>query len=100
MPLEDDVQLSDEEDLDEEHEVAKHDVEEGKVNGETEVDKDHVENSTSDIEDNDIRETLSDDSDQVQASIYLIHYFMTTTNTVPYITYNMHCSHMTYYMNL
>ncbi|XP_049872737.1 dnaJ homolog subfamily C member 21 [Pectinophora gossypiella] len=64
MTLEDDIDISDHEQVDDD-EVEIPIKEEGKVNGQTEEEEDA--NSTSDIEDNDIRETLSDDSDKVQA---------------------------------
>ncbi|KAJ2950964.1 hypothetical protein O0L34_g5340 [Tuta absoluta] len=66
MAMEDDVDISDHGEEEEEEvdgEVEEELKEEGKVNGQTEED----ENSISDLEDNDIRETLSDDSDKVQA---------------------------------
>ncbi|XP_041979934.1 dnaJ homolog subfamily C member 21 [Aricia agestis] len=59
MTLEYNIDISDaEEDDDDESPIN----EDSKTNGECE----RVDNSTSDIEDNDIRETLSDDSDKVQ----------------------------------
>lgn len=58
MTLDDDIDISDEEpDADK--------IKEEKVNGLTE-EEGEIENSTSDIEDNDIRETLSDDSDKIK----------------------------------
>ncbi|XP_060801550.1 dnaJ homolog subfamily C member 21 [Amyelois transitella] len=65
MALEDDVGISDNEEKVGDNEEPAQVT--GKVNGETEDDGDPIENSTSDIEDNDIRETLSDDSDKIQA---------------------------------
>ncbi|XP_063381630.1 dnaJ homolog subfamily C member 21 [Cydia fagiglandana] len=68
MVLDDDIQISgDEHDVDEENDPPLETEEPREVNGLTESEVDHVGNSTSDIEDNDIRETLSDDSDKVQA---------------------------------
>ncbi|XP_053604804.1 dnaJ homolog subfamily C member 21 [Plodia interpunctella] len=64
MTLDDGIAISDQ---DEKDEVIEESNDCGKVNGETEDDKDPVGNSTSEIEDNDIRETLSDDSDKIQA---------------------------------
>ncbi|XP_072932549.1 dnaJ homolog subfamily C member 21 [Epargyreus clarus] len=74
MTLDDDIDiLDDEEDAENENEedgevdaAKENEPEVPKVNG-TDDDKEHVGNSTSDIEDNDIRETLSDDSDKIQA---------------------------------
>lgn len=56
MTLDDDIDISDEE-PDDADKVKE------KVNGLTE---EEIGNSTSDIEDNDIRETLSDDSDKIK----------------------------------
>ncbi|KAG6465579.1 hypothetical protein O3G_MSEX015242 [Manduca sexta] len=71
MALDDDIDITDndEEDNEEQDEsaVKKEAGATGKVNGLTEEEGDPQGNSTSDIEDNDIRETLSDDSDKVQA---------------------------------
>lgn len=68
MSMEEDIGISDNEDEDEEVEnvEVKNEAAETKVNGQPDNDKDQIGNSTSDIEDNDIRETLSDDSDQIQ----------------------------------
>lgn len=64
MTMEDDIDIS-ENDNDHEPVVAVVDNPDGsKVNGQT--DQEGEENLTSDIEDNDIRETLSDDSDKVK----------------------------------
>lgn len=71
MTLEDDIDISDEEDGDEADVIpvnAAGEKKVEKVNGLTEDERDCLDNSTSDIEDNDLRETLSDDSeDKVQA---------------------------------
>ncbi|XP_045499081.1 dnaJ homolog subfamily C member 21 [Colias croceus] len=65
MTLDDDVDISDQEENSDGKNDDQVDEEKGKiVNGQTEDEQ--VGNSTSDIEDN-IRETLSDDSDKVQA---------------------------------
>lgn len=65
MTMEDDIDISENDD---DHEPVVAPVnnprDESKVNGQT--DQDHEDNLTSDIEDNDIRETLSDDSDKVK----------------------------------
>lgn len=71
MPMDDDIAISgdeEEEISDEENEVVETPgevPEETKVNGTTE-EEEAQDNSTSDIEDNDLRETLSDDSDKIQ----------------------------------
>lgn len=78
MPLEDDIGISDNEidddddvqDANEVDHVAEVKVEETKINGTTE-EEEQKGNSTSDIEDNDLRETLSDDSDKVQVKVFL-----------------------------
>ncbi|CAH2240112.1 dnaJ homolog subfamily C member 21 [Pararge aegeria] len=62
MTLGDDIEISDPDGNDVQESPKK--TKEDKINGQTEEECD---NSTSDIEDNDIRETLSDDSDQIQA---------------------------------
>ncbi|XP_034828974.1 dnaJ homolog subfamily C member 21 [Maniola hyperantus] len=62
MTLGDDIQISDPGENDDVQDSPRKTKD--KVNGLTEEERD---NSTSDIEDNDIRETLSDDSDQIQA---------------------------------
>lgn len=71
MVLEDDVVISDN---DEQENIVEMEpaveVRKGKVNGLTEDEVGHP-NSTSYIEDHDIRETLSDDSDKVQVSIFV-----------------------------
>lgn len=65
MTMEDDIDISENDNV---HEPIVAPVDnlhdESKVNGQT--DQEHEENLTSDIEDNDIRETLSDDSDKVK----------------------------------
>ncbi|XP_026498558.1 dnaJ homolog subfamily C member 21 [Vanessa tameamea] len=66
MTLDDDIDISDAEE-DEERQESLDKNKEKKINGQTEEEGDVLENSTSDIEDNDIRETLSDDSDKIQA---------------------------------
>lgn len=66
MAMDDDINISDfEEDVGRQETMTKNE----QINGQTEED-DGMGNSTSDIEDNDIRETLSDDSDKIQV-IYL-----------------------------
>ncbi|XP_063826606.1 dnaJ homolog subfamily C member 21 [Ostrinia nubilalis] len=67
MSMEEDLGLSDNDDEEEENVEVKNVADETKVNGQPDIDKDPIENSTSDIEDNDLRETLSDDSDKIQA---------------------------------
>ncbi|XP_013173545.1 PREDICTED: dnaJ homolog subfamily C member 21 [Papilio xuthus] len=62
MTLENDIDISDNGDN-----GSSNEQDSGKINGQTEEEGENVGNSTSDIEDNDIRETLSDDSDKVQA---------------------------------
>ncbi|XP_014355689.2 dnaJ homolog subfamily C member 21 [Papilio machaon] len=66
MTLENDIDISDNGDNDADN-ASSNEHDSGKINGQTEEEGEHVGNSTSDIEDNDIRETLSDDSDKVQA---------------------------------
>lgn len=94
MPLEEDIEISDNE-IDDDFEGPNDDVnddvddandkvdgagddkiEEAKVNGTTEEDEQKG-NSTSDIEDNDLRDTLSDDSDKVQV-ILILNYGITS----------------------
>lgn len=71
MTLDDEIAISDNNDDEVDVSPVKiNQVEAEKVNGLTEEERDALENSTSDIEDNDIRETLSDDSDKVQVCIY------------------------------
>ncbi|XP_068633850.1 dnaJ homolog subfamily C member 21-like [Battus philenor] len=68
MVLENKIDISDNDGNDEEDNVSSNDQQDsGKINGQTEEERDNLGNSTSDIEDNDIRETLSDDSDKIQA---------------------------------
>ncbi|CAH0683232.1 unnamed protein product [Spodoptera exigua] len=74
MTFDDDLEISDNENEDEldeqEIETKEEQVDDGKVNGDGKEEGGNVGNSTSDIEDNDdndLRETLSDDSDKVQA---------------------------------
>lgn len=68
MAMDDDIDISDFEDGGRQESMTKNDEQ---INGQTEEgDGDGMGNSTSDIEDNDIRETLSDDSDKIQV-IYL-----------------------------
>ncbi|CAH2084930.1 unnamed protein product [Euphydryas editha] len=63
MVLDDDIDISDcEEDVERQESLTKN---KERINGQTEDDA--MDNSTSDIEDNDFRETLSDDSDKIQA---------------------------------
>lgn len=63
MTLDDDIDISDEE-PDDADKVKE------KVNGLTE---EEIGNSTSDIEDNDIRETLSDDSDKIKVCSFTLY---------------------------
>ncbi|XP_013134131.1 PREDICTED: dnaJ homolog subfamily C member 21 isoform X2 [Papilio polytes] len=65
MTLENDIDISDNGENDGDNASSGRD-DSGNINGQTE-EGENVGNSTSDIEDNDIRETLSDDSDKVQA---------------------------------
>lgn len=67
MRLEDDIVISDNQENNEDGDAPVQEVAEEIVNGQTEEVIENVGNSTSDNEDNDVRETLSDDSDQVQA---------------------------------
>ncbi|KAL4707595.1 hypothetical protein ACJJTC_001640 [Scirpophaga incertulas] len=69
MSMEEDIGLSDNDVEDEEEETNLAPENEGDetVNGDPEAAKENVGNSTSGNEENDIRETLSDDSDKVQA---------------------------------
>lgn len=70
MTLENDIDISDADDDDGGDNAAENVQEdEGKINGQTEEEGENVGNSTSDIEDNDIQETLSDDSDKVQVCV-------------------------------
>ncbi|XP_026748794.1 dnaJ homolog subfamily C member 21 [Galleria mellonella] len=71
MTFEDDIDISeDDEEEDVELDESIKNIEETaeeKLNGQTEEEREQVGNSTSDLEDNDIGETLSDDSDKIQA---------------------------------
>lgn len=74
MTLDDDIDISDNNHEDDdilEGPVNEEKGEGDKVNGQTKEEGEELENSTSDIEDNednDFRETLSDDSDKVQVT--------------------------------
>lgn len=65
----DDIQISDPDDNDADEVPDSPAKKAEKLNGLTE---EECGNSTSDIEDNDIRETLSDDSDQIQVLLLLL----------------------------
>lgn len=94
MNLEDDIGISDEDDEEVNDEEiddvpGKADAVDGKVNGQAgEGDREQVDNSASDIEDNDIRETLSDDSDKIQVSKYFFDFFVEEEES------NKHESHL------
>ncbi|CAG4975106.1 unnamed protein product [Parnassius apollo] len=67
MTLENDIDISEGDNDDVDNEPSNEQQGSGKVNGQTEEEGEHVDNLTSDIEDHDVRETLSDDSDKIQA---------------------------------
>ncbi|CAK1585213.1 unnamed protein product [Parnassius mnemosyne] len=68
MTLENDIDISDSVDNDDVDNGPSNEQQGSeKVNGQTEEEGEHADNLTSDIEDNDVRETLSDDSDKIQA---------------------------------
>lgn len=67
MTLENDIDISDNGENDGDNASSGRD-DSRNINGQTE-ERENVGNSTSDIEDNDIRETLSDDSDKVQVCL-------------------------------
>lgn len=76
MTLDDDIGISDvddeeNEDVEQTPATQEEPREPVKINGLTEDEKEPLGNSTSDIEDNDIRETLSDDSGKVKVREYL-----------------------------